>query len=220
MRARPLTCCSSRECWAAPVIMRAFGALSALLRSRRSARGAATGPKHGSDRSFLATRLPPLLATVFGVAFILINAPSLPQPWPERARIGGIALALIVAAWVLLRPTHPAPRPSRRALHVYWRWVAIEAAAIYIGARSLMWLDAKQFGVTWVIAVVGVHFIPFAGAFHRPQYRVLGAVLIVVAAAGAVATGVLGSTGAGLTGVLAGAVLLFFAAAFGRSTRA
>jgi len=204
------------------VILRGFGALTALLRSRQSSHpeasaGAGDGGAGAGDTSFVATRLPPLIAIGFGLAFVLINAPSLPHPWPSWARLGAIAVAVVLAAWVLLRPVRPAPRPGRHAMVVYWRWVAIEAAAIFVGARSLMWLDAKEFGVIWVIAVVGVHFIPFARAFHRPSYRVLGGLLIALAAVGAVLTARWGATGSALAGVLAGAVLLVVAAAFGRA---
>lgn len=203
------------------VILRGFGALTALLRSRQSSRpeasaGGHNGPGAG-DTSFVATRLPPLIAIGFGLAFVLINAPSLPHPWPAWAGVGAVAVAVVLAVWVLLRPVRPAPRPGRHAMVVYWRWVGIEAAAIFVGARSLMWLDAKEFGVIWVIAVVGVHFIPFARAFQRPSYRVLGVLLIVLAGVGAVLTARWGGTGSGLAGVTAGAVLLVFAAAFGRA---
>lgn len=196
------------------MILRGFGALTTLLRTRRPAPEHRPGGGPDRDASFVATRLPPLIAVGFGLAFVLINAPALPGPWPMRAAVAGTALAVAVAAWILLRRPDPAPRPRRHALNVYWRWVGIEAAAIFVGARSLMWLDAKQFGVIWVIAVVGVHFLPFARAFRRPSYRGLGIVLITLALLGAWATAALGTTGAGLAGVAAGAVLLVFAAVF------
>src|SRR5699024_4206109 len=183
--AAPRTTCHRSACL---VILRGFGALTTLLRSRRSARPeprTARSPQAG-DTSFVATRLPPLIAIAFGVAFVIINAAPLPEPWPARTRMAGVTAAALLALWTLLRRVPPAPHPHRQAMAVYWRWVGIEAAAIFVGARSLMWLDAKQFGVIWVIAVVGVHFIPFARAFGRPSYRTLGITLIVIAAAGAV----------------------------------
>src|SRR5699024_6796869 len=201
------------------VILRGFGALTALLRSRQSsgAQASAGGSNDGADASFVATRLPPLIAIGFGLAFVLINAPSLPHQWPAWARTGAIAVAAALAVWVLLRPAPPAPRPGRPARVVYWRGGGIEAAAIFVGARWLMWLDAKELGVIWVIAVVGVHFIPLARAFQRPPCRVLGVLLIALPGVGAGLTARWGGTGSGLAGVTAGAVLLVFAAAFGRA---
>src|SRR5699024_7379402 len=153
----------------------------------------------------------------FGLAFVLVNGPSLPHPWPSWARLGAIAVAVILAAWVLLRPVRPAPRPGRHAMVVYWRWVGIEAAAIFVGARSLVWLDASAFGVIWVIAVAGSVFFPFARSFHRLTCRVLGGLLSARTAVGAGPTARGGATGSAQAGVLAGAALPVFAAAFGRA---
>lgn len=104
-------------------------------------------------------------------------------------------------------------------MRTYWRWVGIEGLALFAGTFLLGRLGLGEFGVLWVIAVVGVHFLPFATAFGRRAYAVLGWVLIVLALVGALLAALIGGTGTGLAGVTAGVVLLVFAAAFGRTRR-
>lgn len=172
-----------------------------------------------TDTSFLATRLPALIGIGFGLLFVLINAGALPAPWPLPVRVTGLVLTAAVVARVLTGAVAPAPRPEPSAMRTYWRWVGIEGLAIFAGTFLLGRLGLGQFGVLWVIAVVGVHFIPFATAFRRPAYATLGWVLITLAVLGALLAVLLGATGSALAGVSAGMVLLVFAATFGRRRR-
>ena len=172
-----------------------------------------------TDTSFVATRLPALIGTAFGLLFVLINAGALPAPWPLPVRVAGVVLALAVLARVLIGPVAPAPRPAPSAMRTYWRWVGIEGLAIFAGTFLLGRIGLGEFGVLWVIAVVGVHFLPFATAFGRRAYAVLGGVLIALAVVGALLAVLFGATGAGVAGVAAGLVLLAFAATFGRAKR-
>jgi hypothetical protein len=75
--------------------------------------------------------------------------------------------------------------------------------------------------LVWVVLVVGVHFLPFANAFHLPVFRWLAASLVVVALIGAVPTlATTSATAPGWTGVAAGFVLLSFSAAGPHLSRA
>ena len=170
-----------------------------------------------TDTSFVATRLPALIGTGFGLLFVLINAGGLPAPWPLPVRVAGLVLTGAVLARILIGPVSPAPRPEPDAMRTYWHWVGIEGLAIFAGAFLLGRLGLGELGVLWVIAVVGVHFIPFATAFGRRAYAVLGGVLIAVAVVGVGLAVLFGTTGPALAGVGAGVVLLLFAATFGRT---
>lgn len=67
--------------------------------------------------------------------------------------------------------------------------------------------------VPWVVLAVGAHFLPFAGAFKIPIFRLLALSMIAVAVVGRTVTLLQDSaTAAGWTGVAAGFVLLSFAA--------
>ncbi|WP_147916184.1 hypothetical protein [Ruania zhangjianzhongii] len=178
-----------------------------------------TGAAPASDTSFVATRLPALIGAGFGLLFLLINAGSLPAPWPLGVRVAGVLLTAAVAARVLTGAVAPAPRPGPSAMRTYWRWVGIEGIAIVAGTFLLGRFGLGEFGVLWVIAVVGVHFLPFATAFGHRAYAALGWVLIALALVGAVLAILFGATGSGVAGVTAGVVLLVFAAAFGRARR-
>ena len=168
-----------------------------------------------TDTSLVATRLPSLIGTGFGLLFVLMNAGGLPAPWPLGVRTAGVALALAVAARALVGATAPAPRPEPEAMRTYWRWVGIEGLAIVAGTFLLARLGLGQFGVLWVITVVGVHFLPFATAFRRPAYATLGWILVAVALVGVLLAVLVGGSGSALVGVGAGLVLLVFAGTFG-----
>lgn len=167
------------------------------------------------DGSFVATRLPALIGLGFGVLFLLINAGSLPIPWPTLVRAGGVVAAVAVGTWVIRRPVLPAPRPAGRAMRTYWTSLAVEAVAIPAGVFALERAGRPEYGVLWVIAVVGLHFLPFAGAFRRPEYAWLGLTLVTIAVAGAALARILDSAWTGASGVLAGTALIGFAAVFG-----
>jgi len=104
--------------------------------------------------------------------------------------------------------------PSRSALRTYGISVAAMVVAIPVGATIITttW-DRPNAVLVWVVFVVGVHFLPFAQAFHLPVFRWLSASLVLVSLAGAVPTLASDSaTAAGWTGVAAGFVLLLFSA--------
>lgn len=169
-----------------------------------------------TDTSFVATRLPALIGAGFGALFVVINAGALPVPWPLPVRLAGLLLTLAVVARVLLARPAPAPRPQPSAMRTYWRWVAIEGMAIFAGTALLSRFGLGEYGVLWVIAVVGVHFLPFATAFGRPAYAVLGRALVALALVGVLLTLWFGALAAALAGVGAGVALLAFATFFGR----
>ncbi|MGE2723306.1 GNAT family N-acetyltransferase [Mycolicibacterium pulveris] len=148
---------------------------------------------------------------VFGVVFVLVNAGGLPSPWDVAARIAGVALAIAAVARMLLSRA-PEENWSGSA-RTYWVAVAVEVAAIPVGATILTRvLDQPDLVVVWVVFVVGAHFLP-ARAFGIGRYAELGFVLMLLAlisTAGYLIADIGWAPAAGA--VLAGAALLGFAA--------
>jgi hypothetical protein len=158
------------------------------------------------------------VGVVAGLAFVAFNAGGLPDPWPVLLWIAGLLAAALVAAVIVRAPAAGGEPPSRRAIRVYGWCVTAMIVAIPVGASLLNGpLDAPELTVVWVVAVVGAHFLPFAGAFEAPVFRSLAWTLLAVAAAGTAATLLIGDDAAAATAVVAGFVLLGFAALGARS---
>lgn len=103
--------------------------------------------------------------------------------------------------------------PGRDAIRTYGFAVLGMIAAIFVGARVLDGVfDRPTAVLPWVVLVVGGHFLPFAGAFQLPIFRLLAITLVVVGLAGLMPTLMKeNTTVAGWTGVVAGFVMLLFA---------
>jgi hypothetical protein len=154
-----------------------------------------------------------IIGAIAGLAFVLINAGALPASfaWRIAAVVGFVAIAWFV---VLRGPKVDQVPPSRMALRVYAISVIAMVVAIPLGATIITNVFSRPNAVlTWVVFVVGAHFLPFARAFQLPVFRWLSASLVIVSVIGAVATLVSGSAvAAAWTGVTAGFVLLLFSA--------
>ncbi|MGV0717560.1 GNAT family N-acetyltransferase [Mycolicibacterium sp. XJ662] len=151
------------------------------------------------------------ICITFGLVFVFVNAGGLPGPWDVVARVAGIALAIAAIARTLLSRV-PDERWSGSA-RMYWVAVAVEVAAIPIGATILNRVfDQPHLVVLWVVFVVGAHFLP-ARAFGVGRHAELGIALMFLALVAAVGYALGGLAWAPSAGaVAAGAALLGFAA--------
>lgn len=162
----------------------------------------------------MGQRIGSMIGAIGGVAFVLVNAGALDRPISAVVRVAGsVVFAAVVWYSVIRTRNRPAgPRPSSRALRVYWGCVAFEVVAIPLGAQVLIRVfHQPELVLVWVVFVVGVHFLPFARAFGAPLFAVLGVVLIAVATIGGLVTATASPLGSPWTGVVAGFVLLAFA---------
>jgi hypothetical protein len=163
-----------------------------------------------SDRPAISgARLGSLIGVIAGATFIFVNAGQTTAAAPVR--FAGLILFVGALQWGVLRaPASAAPKPSASARRTYLICVAAEVAAIPLGAAIITQVfERPELTVLWVVAVVGMHFIPFSSAFGEPVFRVLGATLILLAAIGALVSVVSGSDSApAWFAVTAGVVLL------------
>lgn len=161
-----------------------------------------------------------IIGAIAGLAFVLLNAGAVPDSliW----RIAAVAaFAAIIWFVVLCGGAVAAEPPSRTALRTYGFSVVAMVVAIPVGARVISnVLDRPNVVLVWVVFVVGVHFLPFAQAFHLSVFRWLSASLVMVSIIGAVpALASNSATAAGWTGVGAGFILMFFSAIGPRLSR-
>lgn len=111
----------------------------------------------------------------------------------------------------------PPPAVRRRFARVNAvQWLAIVLAGM--GARKS---GVPELVPALVSLIVGVHFLPLAPLFRQPRFRLTGALLIAVGAAGCV-IGLAGGTASTVqvTVGLAVALVLWGTVAVGRPTRA
>jgi hypothetical protein len=160
-----------------------------------------------------------VIGAVAGLVFVLANAGELPAA--AAFRVAGVIAFVLVIVVLRRGPAPEPPQPSRTALRTYLLCVAGEVVAIPVGALVIRGLDGpSELVVVWVVFVVGVHFLPFARAFGLPVFGVLAWTLIVLAVAGGALTLAVDASAGPWTAVAAGFVLLGFAAAGPRLTRA
>ncbi len=162
-----------------------------------------------------------VVGVIAGLAFVLINAGSVPGSpvW----RVAAVLAAAAIVWFVIVRGPAVAHEPARReAIRAYGFAVTGMVVAIVLGASVISnVLDAPDAVPIWVVFCVGAHFWPFASAFALPVFRALAAALVLVALVGAVVVPFApDDTTAGWTAVVAGFVLLAFSAAGPRLTRA
>lgn len=122
---------------------------------------------------------------IFGGVWWLLG--SGPVPGVGRLvvlAVGAVALlALLGAGWRARRSRPPSPRdPAAAAVGVPFALVnvgqGIAIAAVALGAGAA---DRAELIPALVCFVVGVHFLPLAGLFDVPRYRVTGGALVALA---------------------------------------
>lgn len=143
---------------------------------------------------------------------MVLNASAVPLT-PVWWVLGVAAFAGVIWFAVVHGPKVTQQPPTRAAIRTYGLAVLAMVVAITVGARVLTLFDRPNAVVPWVVLAVGAHFLPFAGAFNIPVFRLLAISLIAVAVVGGAITLLHDSAAAaGWTGVVAGFVLLLFAA--------
>jgi hypothetical protein len=161
-----------------------------------------------------------LISAIGGVLFAEVASGWLPPlpAWPVRivAAVGFLAV-LWYAVFRKRPPTAPShPRPAR-AIRTYVLCVALEIVAIPLGALLFVEvLHQPAVILPWVVIVAGLHFLPFGTAFATPLSDRLGGVLFCLGILGGALTLRWSPMFSPWTGVVAGAVLLCFAAAVAR----
>jgi hypothetical protein len=90
----------------------------------------------------------------------------------------------------------------------YTACVVGELALIALGSRALAAADHGDLRSALIVAVVGLHFIPFAWAFREQMFLWIGGLLVVLGAAGLVSGGMGLAHAAEACAVLAGLAML------------
>ena len=144
------------------------------------------------------------------MVFVASYSPVLgrvPSTLAWTAGIAGVVAALF-AHYVRPVPLGPLARPRPLALVTYCGCVLAELGLIAVGSRALTAAQHLELQPALIAAVVGLHFLPFAWAFHERMFLHLGAAVAVIGAAGLLAGAVGVPHAADAMAVVAGLVML------------
>jgi len=127
-----------------------------------------------------------------------------------------LALAALSALYVWPVALGPMARPSRLALATYVACVAGELAVIKLGSQALTAAGDGELRPALIAGAVGLHFIPFAWAFHERMFLWLGGLVCGLGVAGLLAGAIGVAHVAETAAVLAGLVMLIVITMYAR----
>lgn len=138
-----------------------------------------------------------------------------PPGWSPFLAVGsglGVLLAL-ASVVVMLRRKDGSAMSTRAGRRTYGITVGVELGVAVLGVIVLSLTGTEEFISPWILAVVGVHFVPMARLFGIGLLTAAGIVLTVVAILAAVVGGVTTVLPSAIAGGLGGLVMLGFGAA-------
>lgn len=153
-----------------------------------------------------------MIAAIFGLVYIEVNAGALPATMAVVVRALGACGFVLVLLKLSRERSDPmqAPEAGEDGFFSsgFWRIVALEAVGIVAGSAVMRLVGLGSATVAWVSVVVGVHFVALAAVWRMSFFRHLGtaiglcgAAAIILAAAGA-GHGWMAGIGAVIPGVL------------------
>lgn len=155
-----------------------------------------------------------LIGAVGASTFVWANAPALPE-FGHRAALAVWAVSIAVFALrVLLLPRvmPDLPRPAPHAGAIYGASCVAMVAAIALGRAALSSAGQERLAPALIALAVGLHFLPFAAAFHAPAFLTIGGCVAALGAAGLVLGFTVGTAWASAAAVSAGVAMLLIMA--------
>lgn len=159
-----------------------------------------------------------LIGGAFGLVFLIVNSAG----FSTFGRIAVLVLGIAAFAGILFlafrslgrRRGRPRPAGANPFSRSYWIIVAVEALALFGGAKLLSGLGYPELGVAWVSVVVGTHFFALGYLFRLRRFHVLAIVVTLLGVAGFLAYFV---SAPAFTPVLAGVIPGFVLLEIGRA---
>ena len=138
------------------------------------------------------------MGAAFGLIFVEVNAHTplaASMSLVLRLLAGACFVALVVVAYpVGAARSGVEARDTQTGFEVatgswygrgFWRVVIAEAVLLIAGLQLLRLTGAPtQANVAWIAVVVGVHFVALASVWQEPSVVVLGAIVLLLGAAG------------------------------------
>ncbi|MBG0740631.1 hypothetical protein IV500_14720 [Paeniglutamicibacter antarcticus] len=162
---------------------------------------------------------PRVWGTLIGAAgatvFVMAYRGALMAPWPVVAVVvwAVALLAYIVLVFVTPRVFTKASRVGAGSGFIYLGSVAGMLLLIRLGTIVLDNADKAELRAAVIVVAVGLHFIPFAVAFHTPMFTPLGVIMAILGAVGLTVGWLWHTRAAAAMAVISGIVMLAIIAA-------
>ncbi|PPF56483.1 hypothetical protein C5B94_03430 [Clavibacter michiganensis] len=141
----------------------------------------------GTPPRFVDPRRIGALAGLVGAAtFVFSYAGGLDDAAAVAVKVLVVVIVVATLGMLFVRPRGLGPfvPPSRVAIGVYLLCVVGELALIRVGTDALVDAGRDELRPALIVLVVGLHFLPFAWAFHERMFTWLGAMLVALGAVG------------------------------------
>ncbi|MDO5711551.1 MAG: hypothetical protein Q4P32_07425 [Micrococcales bacterium] len=127
-----------------------------------------------------------IIGAIGATVFVMVSRGVLPGPWPLVAvAVWALALLAYVAfVFVVPRTFGEIHMVGAKGGFVYLGSVAGMLALIRLGTMVLDNAGKTELRPALIVVAVGLHFLPFAAAFHTPMFRLLGAIMAVLGSLG------------------------------------
>lgn len=157
---------------------------------------------------------PRVWGTTIGAAgatvFVMTSRGVLADPWPVVAVVvwAVAMLAYITFVFATRRTFAEIRMVGAKGGFVYLGSVAGMLLLIRLGTMVLDNANETELRPALIVMAVGLHFLPFAAAFHTPMFTVLGAIMAVLGCAGLALGWVWDEQAAAAIAVISGVVML------------
>lgn len=151
-----------------------------------------------------------IVGAVGATVFVMANGGVLAEPWPVVAVVvwAVALLAYIAFAFVVPRTFGEIKMVGAKGGFVYLGSVAGMLLLIRLGTMVLDNAVKTELRPALIVLAVGLHFLPFAAAFHTPMFRLLGGIMAVLGSAGLVLGWVWDVRASAAMAVISGIVML------------
>lgn len=183
--------------------------------------GAREGVRSGRSR-LDPRRIGALVGIAGGLVFVLANLSWASAPIEVVVRLLGIGLAAATIAALFVRP-RALGAPAPVGVGAWWAYLGSVAGMLALIALARLALTATghEAAIPVAIAVaVGLHFLPFARAFHERHFVDLGAALVAIGLVGVATAIAVGAPVGDIAAVVVGLVMLALMLAYAARGRA
>lgn len=151
-----------------------------------------------------------IIGAVGATVFVMANRDLLSAPWPLLAVIGWavVLLAYVTFVFVVPRTFPPIQMVGAKGGFVYLASVAGMLLLIRFGTLGLDSAGKSDLRPALIVVAVGLHFLPFAAAFHTPMFTLLGVIMAVLGSVGLALGWVWDERAAAALAVISGIVML------------
>ena len=157
--------------------------------------------EHSRPQPAAGAEIGSLIGAAFGLILLIVNSTGFSTLGRTLVLIAGVA-GFVGIVFLAMRgrgrmkqalsaaekgPNEDMPPRANPFGRSYWIIVAVEALALFGGARLLIGFGHPELGVAWMAVVVGTHFFALGYVFKLDRFHVLAGIVTLCGIAGFIA---------------------------------